>query len=196
MDCKQKNNIMLDLETLSTDSNAVILVIAAIRFNRKEITEWNPQSCNQSVLTNLDTFYRRIYINSCVELGMDINESTENWWNNLPDDIKYESLVNPDRVRIQQGLYEFSKWVNETNNNKIWGNGSSFDCVILKNAYKNARLKCPWKYWNERDLRTMVDISNIEKHELPQFEEKHNAIYDCYYQIITLAECFKRLNIN
>lgn len=55
------SEVMLDLETLSTRTNAVILVIAAIKFNRND---------PELPLERLQTFYRRIDIQSCVEVGM------------------------------------------------------------------------------------------------------------------------------
>jgi hypothetical protein len=36
----------------------------------------------------------------------------------------------------------------------VWGNGASFDCVILGNAYRAVGDEPPWKYFNERCYRT------------------------------------------
>ena len=56
-------DVMVDLETLSTRPHALILVIGAVKFNRKR---------KMPDLKKMDTFYRRITISSCIEKGMHI----------------------------------------------------------------------------------------------------------------------------
>jgi exodeoxyribonuclease VIII len=75
---------------------------------------------------------------------------------------------------------------------KIWGNGSSFDCGILGEAYKRCGMTPPWKFYMERDLRTIMDIGKVKMCDLPQYG-KHNAIYDCYRQIIGLQRAEKKI---
>ena len=50
------SEIMIDIETLSTTPNALILTIGAIKFNRNE---------DVKDLKELETFYVRIDQNSC-----------------------------------------------------------------------------------------------------------------------------------
>jgi len=66
------DEIMLDLETLSVRSNAAVVIIGAIKFNRYE---------KLKPLNDLDTFYRRINIKSCTDIGLHIDKNTVNWWN-------------------------------------------------------------------------------------------------------------------
>ena len=184
-------NIMLDLETLSTRSNAAILIIAAIRFNDGET--WTSRMTENNV-KKYDHFYRRITLDSCKDYGFHVDPETEEWWSKQNKDIKYEALENPDRVRIPKALKEFSQWIGDPTKVKIWGNGSSFDCGILGNAYKQCSLDIPWKFWLERDLRTIMDIGGIKAYDLPK-DGLHNALYDCYRQIIGLQRAEKNLKL-
>ena len=176
MDC------MLDLETLSTRPNAVILVIAAIKFNRN----------NKEEKIDREYFYTRIKIDSCLEVGCIIEDETVEWWNKQDEKIRYESLENPDRITLKEALEKFSEWYG--NCTYIWGNGSSFDCTILNESFKRCKIQTPWKYYNERDLRTIMDIGKVYSNQLPQ-NEKHNAIFDCYRQIIGLKMSLKNLHL-
>lgn len=169
---------MLDLETLSTRPHAVILVIGAIKFNRNE--KW----IEEPDINRIETFYVRIKIDSCIDAGLHVDPQTKKWWSEQNDDIKYEALEHPDRIPLKDALIQFKKWVgNNSSHVKIWGNGSSFDCGILGESYKRCDIEAPWKFWNERDLRTIMDLGEVKMCDLPQ-GKLHHALYDCYRQIL------------
>jgi DNA polymerase III epsilon subunit-like protein len=174
---------MIDIETLSTKNNAVILTIGAIKFYRgKDICP----------LENTANFYRRIDIKSCKKLNMDIDKNTVQWWNNQSDEAKYEALVNKDRKDIKEVLEELSEFIKDCKH--IWANSPSFDCVILENAYRCCELEIPWKFWNLRDCRTIYDIGKTTLKSIVK-ETKHNALDDCYNQILCLNKSYKNLKI-
>jgi hypothetical protein len=173
--------LMVDIETLSTSPDAVILVIGAVKFKRNG---------NLKPLKELDTFYRRITPNSCMEVGLKVDKETVEWWNKQDPNVKFEAIENPDRVPLRQALTEFSSWLKSCD--KIWANSPSFDCVILESAYKACDIPIPWKFWNTRDCRTIFDIAGIRKCDLPN-NEQHNAIHDCYRQIVGVKRAFLNL---
>ena len=196
------SEVMMDLETLSIRPHAVILVIGAIKFNRGETC---PDKITEQELKNKhDCFYVRIKIDSCVNIDLHIDPKTQKWWNEQEQSVKYEALENPDRVTINQALRLFKKWFGRANGvfdpncsstqTKIWGNGSSFDCSILGEAYKRCGMEVPWKFWLERDLRTIMDLGKVKACDLPQYQ-KHNALFDCYRQIIGFQRSEKNLGI-
>ena len=182
-------DIMLDLECLSVRPHAVILVIGAIKFERNG--SWSEQ-VDEKGLTKFDTFYKRITINSCLSKGLHIDKETQKWWDNQTNDIKYESLENPDRITLDEALIEFKNWFGTNSKTHIWGNGSGFDCSILGEAYKRCGMDIPWKFWMERDLRTIMDIGKVNNFSLPQYN-KHHALYDAYRQIIGLQLAIKNI---
>lgn len=173
---------MIDIETLSTANNAIILTIGAIKFNRYEkIKE----------LKDMETFYVRICKESCENLGMDLDENTLKWWNSQNEKARYEALLNTDRTDIKLALGKLSLFLRKCNN--IWANSPTFDCIILENAYKICNLQIPWKFWNIRDCRTVYDLANIKLTSVG--ETSHNSLEDCYAQIVCLKNCFKILKI-
>lgn len=180
---------MCDLETVSTRPFAGILVIGAIKFNRKD--KETPS------LQDMDTFYRRIDIDSCKALGMHEDSGTLKWWDEQDKDIREEafgnSKTNP-RIPLKQALQDFSQWWNEGVKGKcLWGHGAVFDCVIMDEAYKRCDLAPPWKFWNERDTRTLYEIAGVKNWHLP-VNSKHHALHDCYRQIFGVHLAMKTLN--
>lgn len=177
-------DIMIDIETLSTNSNSVILTLGAVKFNRGKDIE---------LLENCETFYRRINLDSCMNLGMKMDNETLNWWLEQSNEAKYEALENKDRQDIKFVLKEFSEWVGNINN-YIWGHGDDFDCVILDNAYKCCGIQTPWKFWNTRDTRTLFDITKVNLKDVHS-EHEHNSLHDAYRQVKCVKLAFTKFNL-
>jgi hypothetical protein len=176
-------DVMLDIETLSTQSDACILTIGAIKFSRNRYLLPLEQS---------DTFYRRISKESCDAAGLHTDPSTVEWWMKQSDDAKYEVFTEHDRVSIKNALYDFSEWFG--NSRFIWGHGSVFDVTILNNAYRAHDMQPPWNFWNVRDTRTLYDIGNVSVKSLPK-ENAHHAVHDCYRQIVGVHRALRNLGM-
>lgn len=177
------SHIMLDLETLGTLSNSVILTIGAIKFD--PLHKIPP-------LDQCDAFYKRITISSCRAAGLATEEKTIQWWESQDASVRNEAIGNQDRLPLRQVLLEFTKWFG--NSVKIWGHGDDFDCVILANAYKACTLTPPWSFWNTRDTRTLFDLAGVNLKDFCQ-DNAHHALHDSYRQILAAQESFKKLKI-
>ena len=175
--------IMLDLETLGTDPNSVIVTVGAIKFIRnKNIQEFK----------SVDKFYRRIDVKSCEQLGMTKDPATMRWWKKQPQQVQHEAFNHPDRYKLKDVLQEFSYWIGSAD--KVWANSPSFDCIILTQAYKKCGMRVPWEYWNTRDVRTILDIGGVNlRTDIPQSGDEHNAVWDCYRQIQAIQLAEKRI---
>ncbi|MBW5405602.1 3'-5' exonuclease [Morganella morganii] len=66
-------------------------------------------------------------------------------------------------------------------------NGSNFDNVVLRTAYENCLIAPFWKFWNDRDVRTIVELgrnAGIDpKKDFPFVGEAHNALDDALHQV-------------
>ena len=172
-------DIMIDIETLSVEPNALILTIAAVKFDRKTpITEYD----------SANVFYVRIDIDSCKKIGMHIDTSTLKWWETQSKEAKYEVFENPDRVPIREALEQLSVFLKSSK--YVWANSPNFDCVILESAFKLCKLDVPWKFWNLRDCRTIYDIFRVFRNTK---NTAHHALEDCKSQIAFLHKAFAKL---
>lgn len=158
--------VMHDIETMSTASNACICSIGAVVFDvGKGIT---------------DEFYITIDAKDCKALGLDISPETVAWWSKQnPAALK---MLMKDNVKLRPALTQYSKWFNRRSM-KVWGNGSAFDNVILRNAYRAAGMGEPWKYHQEMCFRTLATLFP----EVPKPKRTgtyHNALDDAKFQAL------------
>lgn len=177
------NNIMLDIETMGTSSEAAILSIGACYFNPKtgEIG---------------DTFYEKCSLKSSIDVGLVVDASTVIWWLQQENEARSEFYSNDSEQHINECLLNLASFIDE--NAQVWGNGSTFDNTIVKSAYKKALgFEPPWKFWNDRDVRTIVqlgyEIGFDPKKDLPFEGVKHNALSDAIHQAKYVSAIFQKL---
>ena len=133
----------------------------------------------------------RIEKKSCLKYGLESDPETVEWWNRQNNKAKYEVLANPDRISLEDGLKKLSEFV--IGSQSIWSQGS-FDSVILENAYRACKIELPWKYWMIRDSRTLFDITRVDIRTIEYKPDMvHNALIDCYRQLIATVEAFEKI---
>jgi hypothetical protein len=177
------SEVMLDLETYSVNSNAIIMTIGAIKFTRTK---------NIYSLEECDTFYRRITFESSQALGLHSNPDTVQWWSEQSEEARYEIETPIDRIPIQQALQEFTIWLQYPR--KIWSHGTIFDCIILQNSYQACNMPVPWNFYDVRDTRTLFDLGKVKIKDIPS-NGSHHALHDAYRQIIGVKQALKNLNL-
>lgn len=163
-------NIMIDIETLSTNQDALIVSIGAVKFT-------------QNGLGN--EFYRVCYHQ---QKDRDIQMNTVKWWMKQSDEAR--QVFNDDNVvSLREALVDFKDFI-DRDNDIIWANGVNFDVGILENAFREARLKFPWKYTNIRCLRSIRGIYPEYNEIMSKYRDSasHNAIDDAKCQARTLIE--------
>lgn len=170
------NNIMVDLETLGTSSDAVIIAIGAVAFDATGLGQ---------------TFYITVDPQSCVDLGMKIDAATVMWWMRQSDAAR--GAFSRQGTPIVGALDAFSRYVAGCAgaSAEVWGNGATFDNVILANAYRAANMLKPWAYWGDRCYRTMKSMYPhiaVEKAGV-----MHNALDDAAYQATHMVKLLKHM---
>ena len=77
---------MIDLETLSTNPNAVILTVGGVKFD--PFTRTEPSQ----------GMYFRVDVDSQTELGRDVMQDTMDWWGRQHPEVMEEALGDRDRI--------------------------------------------------------------------------------------------------
>ncbi len=177
-------DVMIDLETLGTDNDAHILSIGAVVFDR--VTGAIP-----------DEFYAS---NLTCEQGRKVDIDTVRWWMQQDKDAK--DIFSGEPVTIGLALLELKRWFAESvcaDDSRIhplvWGNGSTFDISILTHACNQAGMEIPWRFWDVRDVRTVVDLAagKVDKKSYPFNGTKHNALDDARHQVWYLVPMIQAL---
>ena len=171
--------VMIDLETLGTSVDSVILTIGAIKFSRYDKIE------SLDNLDKNDISYRRVDIASCERYGLKKDKRTLDWWRQQPKEVREEAFTPVGRVDIKTVLEELSAWFGQSS--CIWSQGTDFDIALLRNVYEKCKLEIPWKFFNARDTRTLFDITGFERRK----SGDHNALHDCWAQIHNLQLALK-----
>ena len=112
---------MIDLETLSTNPNAVILTIGAVKFD--PYTQMKPY----------DDLYFRVDVDSQTQMGRHVMQDTLDWWGQQPKEISEEALSDQDRIGLQDMVKAINKWC--VGVDVFWCQGPLFDYAILQNIY-------------------------------------------------------------
>lgn len=102
---------------------------------------------------------------------------------------------------ITEALSELSHFINRHADNteylKVWGNGATFDNVILRGAYARTGHLCPWAFWNDHDVRTIVTLGRATgfdpKLDMPFDGVMHNALDDARHQAKYVSAIWQRL---
>lgn len=168
-------HLMVDLETVSTEDNAGIISMAAVPF---------------AFPIHIEPFYMLIDFTSLEPKGFHLSQSTLDWWQKQPATTRTEAFSGVEDVAIV--LAKFKDWVDSISDNTrlhIWGNGATFDNVILRNALDRVGVPVPWRYTEDRCYRTLKNLFPSVKAP-PLVGEKHNALYDATFQAAHAQQIF------
>jgi hypothetical protein len=179
-------NVMIDIETMSTQKGAAIATIGAIRFDRFVPP---PES-----IDDMETFYRRVCLESCKELKLHFDAKTVEWWTQQDADASYEVFCSDDRVHIRQALLELVEWLGNCDYTFLWAQGCTFDFPILENSFSKCKMDVPWRFWNVRDSRTLLDVARVSLKDIPS-NGTHHALHDCYKQIKGVVQSFLKIKL-
>lgn len=173
-------DVMIDIETLDTRPSAVMLSIAAVRFDLEHVGMF------------ASPLHIHIDIDSSLAAGRTVSGSTLLWWLDQ-DEPARRKILDADRVPLHRALLQVSEYITEKD--RVWGNGANFDNAILTDAFRSCGLPQPWRYWGDMCYRTM---KNLHPQILrPAFEGvKHDALADATNQAWHLQEIYQYLRRN
>lgn len=181
-------HVMVDLETMGKKYNAPIVAIGAVVFD--------PATGSIG-----ESFYKVVCLESSVNWGAVIDPSTVIWWPKQSSEAR-SAIVNDDAIPLQDALLQFREFVSDnvaggSKKAQVWGNGASFDNSILRSSYDCIAEDYPWEYWNDRDVRTMVElgqaISFDPKTTIPFEGSRHNALADAIHQARYVSAIWQRI---
>ncbi|ELP2905927.1 3'-5' exoribonuclease [Escherichia coli O5] len=176
------DHLMIDLETMGKNPDAPIASIGAVFFD-PQTGETGPE------------FSKIIDMDTC---GGTVDISTIKWW--LKQSREAQSAILTDEIPLDDALLQFREFIDENSGEsfvQVWGNGANFDNVILRRSYERQEIPCPWRYTNDRDVRTMVALGlvmDFDARNVITFEgDRHNALHDARYQAKYVSAIWQKL---
>lgn len=185
--------ISIDLETLS--NRAPMAAIATIGMAAIELGAPH---------TVLASYYARVTRESATLSGI-VCEETMQWWAKQPPEARAE-IENGDTT-LHDALEGLARAINTVSAGRephavmVVARAPSFDCAILDQQFRCFGMQTPWKYWQERDHRSLEDALRAAL-ELRRLEHQsyrssipvaHHAMLDAVAQAQYLGELYANL---
>ncbi|HHV0377486.1 TPA: 3'-5' exoribonuclease domain-containing protein [Escherichia coli] len=176
------DHLMIDLETMGKNPDAPIISIGAIFFD--------PQTGDMG-----PEFSKTIDLETA---GGVIDRDTIKWW--LKQSREAQSAIMTDEIPLDDALLQLREFIDENSGEffvQVWGNGANFDNTILRRSYERQGIPCPWRYYNDRDVRTIVELGKAidfdARTAIPFEGERHNALDDARYQAKYVSAIWQKL---
>lgn len=177
-----RHHLMIDLETMGKNPDAPIISLGAIFFD-PQTGEMGPEF---SKTIDLDT------------AGGVIDRDVIKWW--LKQSREAQSAILTDEIPLDDALLQLREFIDENSGEffvRVWGNGANFDNVILRRSYERQGIPCPWRYCNDRDVRTIVELGNSigfdVRMTIPFEGVPHNALDDARHQAKQVSAIWQKL---
>jgi hypothetical protein len=171
---------MIDLETLSTRTNAAILSVGAALFDpvAGEIGE---------------TYYARVALESATALGH-VDGGTVRWWMDQSNAARAEAFGGQESTYDALiGLVRFLRDKTDVNSLLVWAAGPTFDVIILESTFRRISIDVPWTYRAPRDVRTVLGLPGVTKPERDATLTEHNALADAIHQARCVIAAYRQL---
>ncbi|HBB7024639.1 TPA: 3'-5' exoribonuclease [Escherichia coli] len=175
-------HLSVDLETMGTNPDAPINSIGG-KFFDPATGEMGPEF---SKAIDLETS------------GGIIDRKTIKWWAKRSREA--QSAIFTDEISLDVALRLFIEFIEKNSGGRfvqVWGNGANFDNVILRRSYERQGIPCPWLYYNDRDVRTIVELGNAigfdVRMAIPFESVPHNALDDARHQAKQVSAIWQKL---
>ncbi|HET8687070.1 MAG TPA: 3'-5' exonuclease [Methanosarcina sp.] len=185
---------MIDLETLGTNDNCIVIQAGLVLFD--PTTDYICKERSRNFLLDTKSQSRT----------RDINHDTLIWWLETNPTLLASLLTSKERTPVRDFLTSLRAMMYEDTIKGVWANSPSFDLDIIKSLYDQAGhdLYNPISFRKERDVRTIKDLAKVG---IPETEAEmvrrgfevgavHNAYYDAIFQSVQVQLCYRKLGLS
>ena len=172
-------DVMIDIESLNTKLDCVILTIGAVLFDPK----------GQGIIDKIEI---RPTIDEQTEVyGRSISDSTVEWWGKQSPEAIEEALGDRGRVPFEDAMKQLHKFCWNRSKN-AWSNGAIFDVMVMEHAWNQLGMTAPWQFWEIRDTRTLYDATNVKLKDGGHVTS-HKAVEDAERQVVVVQQGYMKL---
>jgi len=175
-------DFMIDLETMGKGNNALITTVSIVQFDLK----------TGEVGAEIE---KGIGWDTQVNFGAVMDVNTVRWWM-TQDKEAIDAMMRLEQHSVSEVVSAINAFfaVNCTdiNNATLWGNGATFDNVIIRNLYERHGEVFPLPFWCDKDVRTLTYIAEVEPRNFAFEGIKHRGIDDCKHQINYCCHAYRK----
>jgi hypothetical protein len=173
-----ETHCMIDIETLGRDHGAIPISVGAVTFTVADGVD--------------EELYIEIDPEDCQERGLTADVSTFIWW--IETDAEEAADVVPGGEPLDTALKQLTMFYQRHGCSTIWAKSPIFDVSIIEHCYGVCGMKHPWRFYETRDVRTILNRSAAVKEEHGEDEQKHNAVDDARVQAQAVAKTLEKLD--
>ena len=127
-------DVMVDLETMGTETDTQVLSIGAVRFRLDTVDDI------RTIMDPDRSFYARLDLEDQGSKGRTTSADTLKWW--ASQSRKARAVFAEDPEDVEGTLKRFIKFCKGAR--RIWGNGNMFDNAIMRSICKDYDLNIRW----------------------------------------------------
>lgn len=172
---------MIDIETLGTEPDSVVLSVGAVKFD-----PWTAQEPHAKTLWRPDA-------STQMDSERSVLDSTLQWWATQPQHIQDEAFSDEGRISLTDFMADLNKYL--VGCDKIWCQGPQFDMVILENLYSQFDHHKGWAFWQIMDCRTVFNMMPTDPRKAIQ-QNLHSADADAFYQAVCVQQSYEHFNVS
>lgn len=169
-------DVMIDLETLGTESDCPVLSLGAVLFD--------PKTGELG-----DRAYYVLDVQEQLDKGRRMSFDTFCWW--LRQGEEARSAISTEQTRLSTGWALTDFFSRLPKGVRPWSNGAGFDIVIVESLAKAYGVPVPWKYWDIRDTRTLWDVTGVRPNR--GSGTHHIAVDDAVAQAQAVVAAYAKL---
>ena len=185
-----KDGVVLDLETLGSVNNSVILSVGMVAVD----------STKDYTFDELikDGYYAKLDVKSQVDAGRKIHKDTLQWGSEQGEAAQHILKPSPKDMHWSKLREDMISWLTDqgvdTHKVKVYSRGSHFDFGLLHDLFRItegvSQDDLPWRYWNIHDSKTVVftllgrDVWDLGVE--PEGFIHHDCLHDAAREYLTI----------
>lgn len=157
------NHLMIDIETLGTETSSVVLSVGYAVFNEDKV---------------LNSWHMSLEFPEQMSAGRTVNPDTIGWWLQRSPEIVKRAFSQEHGV--DELYHSLADTILNCEIGHFWANSPSFDLIILESLFKGVLgLPSPMGFRKWLDCRTLGFVTGSK---IPRSENQHDAEADAVDQ--------------
>lgn len=173
-------HLMIDLETMSSRPNAVVVSIGLTAFDKTAV-----EPTGLRVVVNREEQKR---------MGRHEDPDTMAWWAKQTPEAR--AVFDEKQIPVTEATFKVQQYVTSYTDGprhvEPWGNGADFDLPIITGLFADFGVPVPWKFYNHRCFRTLKHLLPV-RYKIATEELKNPLKHDCLADARWQAEVASRL---
>lgn len=174
-------HLMIDLETLGTETRSVILSAGYCVFDPALYDPKDPKAILNSGHVFLD-------VEAQLYLRRTVSWNTIEWWMGQSEEARSQFFDELRRYDPSELFVILEALFGQYSFEGVWAHGSTFDITMLQTLAEDLDVKVPWDFRIIRDTRTLFATADAGTPHKPTV--KHNAMEDAIAQALNVCHCF------